>query len=935
MAPGILLQPYHSILNTPTSSLIVPVLHKMAAVFPLAFPYSVRLPQKVGLTKLVFRDEQDTSRIALGIEDNQCLSITHSYTKSDKPMDQPLRYVSNPLKSLPLLLCIPSSHHRMKLHIDVSNLKTSLHQDHELVIVKNSGPQIENTEMAQLLSLDNWSSSHLEIAKILFGDLVPKDNLNIVIVNDSIQESATKNTVIVSVWEKSASDYDFLLKFDVWIELPTDLDETLNLPKSIQSSEEFGVKDLNVKDLRKAFQFDLQDGPEFRKALNKYEQEAPRIKRALLALQDETKHFEKLLALMQTRKNKIIDIMGVLLDAQFNSLLQNLHVHASFASKFALIFDAFQSNSAFIFEEIFNQSFIAKIATYCNVSLVDSYESSSKKRLFEKQSKEYYDWLNKYLSNEKDRPKLKLLLKRKTFELLKFDYLNSLNLASNNQYFNQFLEHIMKFTNLPVNNGYLNYELFLNSKESQQLLSEKSRFYLNTLSRFNSEKLQLRQMIEACESNEELSSLLKENPMNSSEKKSTDDSSRPRIDTKALDPDLVFPASPIYVSNADLSVVSHDADQNPNISGILYALGGQGKPGWHKEWVVLRNGQLMEFSDWRNGTSPINRPIDVAIASVKPVNHDKRHHCFEIISSSGHKHVFQALNSEERQHWMKALYNAGQITNRLISKSNKHSINQALFTKPLPLGIPRGQGSPVSIFSSTFTTEDDDFLSVVRAVSDSSNDVCADCSSTDSVEWISLNNLVAICVRCSSCHRHMGSHISKVKSLKLDNFRNEQRVLLNYINNNLVNKYLEETVSSKITPDASDEQRLRFIKHKYEHRTFLSPTGDLNAGLVRLVRKIDVPGVVKSLNCGADPNLNIQVSSSSWPEPKTISLFQYSLKKVVEVEVKGEKKDYFVVSELLILNNCKVSSVARTGSEAGLSEKALEFWKDKAAIYTE
>ena len=32
---------------------------------------------------------------------------------------------------------------------------------------------------------------------------------------------------------------------------------------------------------------------------------------------------------------------------------------------------------------------------------------------FEADSKEYYSWLNKYLSNEKERPELKLLAKEK------------------------------------------------------------------------------------------------------------------------------------------------------------------------------------------------------------------------------------------------------------------------------------------------------------------------------------------------------------------------------------------------------------------------------------------------------------------------------------------------------------------------------------------
>ncbi|WPK27500.1 hypothetical protein PUMCH_004891 [Australozyma saopauloensis] len=904
----------------------------MSTVFPLALPYTASQPEKSALRKIVFRDDLDHRRVTLLVENAKCTSISHTYTELGLSVDEPLRYVANELLSLPLLLNVPQAYHRVKLHVDVSGLNPISNPENELFIVKSTGPESELSELQTLLLLNEWESAPQEISKISFKDLVPTEDLNIVIVNDSVQNETFSGLVSVSVWEKSAKGHFFLFKFNVWVDPITPELIEPSLPRTVES-EEVSDKQFSVKELRKAFHFDLQDGPEFRKVLNRYEHDAPRIKRGFLQLHEELKGFERIVGQLMLRRNKIIDIIGVILDAQFNPLLSKLNVHAAFAAKFALIFNAFQSNCSFIVEEILSQPLISKISTYCSVPLAEpGYESSPKKKMFEKQSKEFYDWLNKYLSNEKDRPQLKLLLKRKTFELLKFDYLNSLNLASNNQYFNQFLENLMKFSHLSQTNGLLDYNLFLDNKESQQLLDEKCRLYLHTLSRFNSEKLQLRQMIETCQSNEELTLLLKESPINFSEKKKAPDSGRPRINTQSLDPDQIFPASPIAQPNTGLSVVSHDTDQNPNMSGILYALGGQGKLGWHKEWVVLRNGQLMEFSDWRNGTSPINRPIDVAIASVKPFNHDKRNYCFEIISSSGHKHVFQALNNEERNHWMKALYNAGQITNRLISSGPNQLIDLAVQSKPRLHAVPRGQGSPVSIYSGRFQAEDD-LLATVRAVEGSANDICADCGSADSVEWISLNNLVVVCLKCSSCHRNMGSHISKVKSLKLDNFKAEQRVLLKYINNNSVNAYLEETVSEKLTPDASDELRLRYIRHKYEQKTFLSPTENLNAELVRLVRKIDVAGVAKSLNCGADPNLNIQVSNTSWSEPRTVSLFEYSLKKLVEVEVQDQPRKFFVISELLILNNCKVLGTKDISADIGLSEQALNFWKEKAALY--
>lgn len=913
----------------------------MAEVFPIAFPYSIGQPEKATLSKVVLRDDSDTSRINLTLKSGQCLNITFSDTETGDTLDTPIRYIANPLGILPLLVCVPSTHHRLKLHIDVSKLHTAENTENELIIVKSPNPKDDTTQLALLLLLEDWSPSLHEVSKISYQDLIPGDDLNIVIINDSIDNSFETNIVAITVWEKTKTKHDLLFKFELWLESSDIIVSAISLPQTTQEPIQpippplVGAKDFGIKELRTAFNFDVQDGPEFRKVLNKYEFDTPKLKRSLVILQDEVKSFERNLGQLMIRRNKIIDCVGVILDSQFNPLLLKLKVHKAFASNFAKIFNAFQSNCSFFLQEILNQLLIAKITSYCSIPMGEAgFESSSKKKVFERQSKEYYDWLNKYLSNEKDRPQLKLLLKRKNFELLKFDYLNSLNLVSNNQYFNKFLESLIKFSNLSLNDGYLDYQLFMDNKESQQLIDGNARLYLDTLSRFNSEKLQLRQMIEACQTNEELTTLLKENPISFSDKGKAHDSGRPRIETSQnIDPSHIFPASPIAVAPKSAgSVVSHDADHNPNMSGILYALGGQGKPGWHKEWVVLRNGQLMEFSDWRNGTSPINKPIDLAIASVKPVNHDKRNYCFEIISSSGHKHVFQALNNEERNHWMKALYNAGQITNRLITKTNKQLINTS-FTKPSSSHTHEGNNSPVSIFSSTFANEDDDFVATVRALQNSGNDQCADCGSYDSVEWISLNNLVVICVKCSSCHRNMGSHISKVKSLKLDNFKKEQRVLLNYIDNNIVNGYLEETVSLKIGPDASDEERLRFIKHKYEQKTFLSPTEDLSGSLVRLIRRIDVPGVVRSLNCGADPNLNVQISNSSWPEPKTISLFEYSLKKTVEIEEKGVKRDYFVCSELLLLNNCKVVDYKSLDFDAGLSDRALQFWKEKVALY--
>lgn len=51
----------------------------------------------------------------------------------------------------------------------------------------------------------------------------------------------------------------------------------------------------------------------------------------------------------------------------------------------------------------------------------------------------------------------------------------------------------------------------------------------------------------------------------------------------------------------------------------------------------------------------------------------------------------------------------------------------------------------------------------------SHNKICADCGEPWP-EWASVNLGVTICIECAGCHRSLGAHVSKVKSLTLDNY---------------------------------------------------------------------------------------------------------------------------------------------------------------------
>ncbi|XP_026321871.1 centaurin-gamma-1A isoform X1 [Hyposmocoma kahamanoa] len=105
------------------------------------------------------------------------------------------------------------------------------------------------------------------------------------------------------------------------------------------------------------------------------------------------------------------------------------------------------------------------------------------------------------------------------------------------------------------------------------------------------------------------------------------------------------------------------------------------------------------------------------------------------------------------------------------------------------------------------------------------NDKCCDCGAADP-DWASLNLGVLMCIECSGVHRNLGSHISRVRSLDLDEWPLSHVSVMVSLGNALANSIWEADLRGHIKPiaNSSREEKERWIRLKYERRAFLSAT---------------------------------------------------------------------------------------------------------------
>ncbi|OUM52067.1 hypothetical protein BVG19_g1220 [[Candida] boidinii] len=101
-----------------------------------------------------------------------------------------------------------------------------------------------------------------------------------------------------------------------------------------------------------------------------------------------------------------------------------------------------------------------------------------------------------------------------------------------------------------------------------------------------------------------------------------------------------------------------------------------------------------------------------------------------------------------------------------------------------------------------------------------SNKFCADCKHSKNPRWASWNLGIFICIRCSGIHRSMGTHISRVKSVDLDSWTDEQVKNMVIWGNSKANSYWESKLPDNYSPDESKIEN--FVRTKYDMKKWVA-----------------------------------------------------------------------------------------------------------------
>ncbi|KAL2350415.1 putative GTPase activating protein for Arf-domain-containing protein [Cryomyces antarcticus] len=141
------------------------------------------------------------------------------------------------------------------------------------------------------------------------------------------------------------------------------------------------------------------------------------------------------------------------------------------------------------------------------------------------------------------------------------------------------------------------------------------------------------------------------------------------------------------------------------------------------------------------------------------------------------------------------------------------------------------------------------------------NKSCADCKKNKHPRWASWNLGIFICIRCSGIHRGMGTHISRVKSVDLDSWTDEQLQSMLRWGNSRANKYWEAKLAPGHVPSESKIEN--FIRTKYDSKRWVMDGGIPDPATLDVDGDDDVPLNVVQEKAKLERSASQRASSAS------------------------------------------------------------------------
>ncbi|CAF0702791.1 unnamed protein product [Brachionus calyciflorus] len=322
-------------------------------------------------------------------------------------------------------------------------------------------------------------------------------------------------------------------------------------------------------------------------------------------------------------------------------------------------------------------------------------------------------------------------------------------------------------------------------------------------------------------------------------------------------------------SGSSTSSTSSIGNQSQNLflTGYLYKRSHHNTfKKWNRRWFTLINSKLFyqKKSDYNTGINEMES--DLRVCKVREINDGERRFTFEIVSPKC-RHILQADSQKECNLWVKTIDKAiNNAINNLLSNSpllcgnNDFQMEENFdaqndFLESLDIfnslndsnngGISTNSNlngssskaikdlekssSSISLRKKNELTENKNFvLTTVKG-----NQLCCDCGAPNP-SWISINIGAILCIECSGKHRGLGVHISKVRSLNLDELGSETLCLLMNLGNDLVNSIYEKMFTREVemndnlkiqraTPKCDNSIRESWIKAKYASKIFVKP----------------------------------------------------------------------------------------------------------------